>query len=284
KRFLFLKMTTPVIQPSKLDKVGSSKSVDLSDLKKILEEIISNKHKSENNIDQEFNLQLDGDLNDIEKIPDIVKSIREFDGKIHEYGSWKKSVERILRIYNNTIGSPKYYAILNVIRNKIIGEADVALESYNTPLNWEKITKCLNLHYADKRDLGTLEYQMTTIVQKNNTIHEYYQSVYQHLSLILNKLSTMEMSQEALNVMTRAYRDKALDTFIRGLKGDLPRLLSMKEPEDLPQALYLCLKLQNVDYRVQHSSNIQQRITPQVPPRTHTNFYPQLLQNPKAMP
>jgi hypothetical protein len=283
-------MTTPILQPSKLDpKPTTSKqksSVDLTDLQKVLEEIILKKQSEDNGLDQDFNIDLDSDLKGMERIPDIVKSIREFSGNPSEYGSWKKSVDRILRIYSNIVGTTKYYTILNVIRNKIVGDADIALESYNTPLNWEKIAKCLNLHYADKRDLGTLEYQMTTLIQKNNSIHEFYQLVYQHLSLILNKLSTMEMSHDALNVMTRAYRDKALDTFVRGLKGDLPRLLSIKEPEDLPQALYLCLKLQNVDYRVQHSLNVQQNRNvhpPQVPPKKPINFFPQLLQNPQSM-
>lgn len=44
----------------------------------------------------------------------------------------KKSVDRILHIYEPLRGTPKYYGKLSVIRNKITGNADVALESYNT--------------------------------------------------------------------------------------------------------------------------------------------------------
>lgn len=197
------------------------------------------------------------DLTGMEKIPDVVKSLREFSGQLGEFSSWKKSVERILQIYEPIRGTPKYYGILSVIRNKITGYADIALESYNTPLNWCKISKCLALHYADKRDLGTLEYQLTTLVQNNNTIPEFYQQVYQHLSLILNKLSCMDMSNDSLSIMTETYRQKALDTFIRGLRGDLPKLLSIREPVNLPQALHLCLKLDNVNYRTQHAINSQ---------------------------
>jgi len=229
----------------------------------------------------------------MDKIPDIVKSLREFSGQPGQFSSWKKSVDRILKAYEHLKGTPKYYGIINVIRNKITGEADMALESYNTPLNWKSIARCLTLHYADKRDLGTLEYQMTTLVQKNESIPDFYQAVYYHLSLILNKLSSMEMGQESLNIMTKSYRDKALDTFIRGLKGDLPRLLSMREPVDLPQALHLCLKLQNVDYRIQHSHGnirgMQPLRPPPIPPRSNPplmgnprlNFFPQLVNNPQ---
>lgn len=235
----------------------------------------------------------------MDKIPDIVKTIRNFSGQPGEFGSWKKSVDRILKIYEHMKGTPKYYSILTAIRNKITGNADISLESNNTPLKWEQISKCLVLHYADKRDIGTLEYQMTTLIQKNLSILEFYQKVYHHLSLILNKLSSMEMSEESLHVLTQTYRDKALDTFIRGLKGDLPRLLSMREPGDLPEALHLCLKLENVDYRIQHSHGNFKRTTQDSPPipqkrdyyyqqnrfqNNLSNFYPELLRNTQIPP
>lgn len=55
-------------------------------------------------------------------------------------------------------------------------------------------------------------------------------------------------------MMTKLYRDKALDTFIRELRGDLPRLLGMKKPEDLPQALHLCLKIESQTYRSNYAT------------------------------
>lgn len=185
-------------------------------------------------------------LSDLDKVPDVVKCFREFLGDPKEFASWKKNVERVMTSYDRIKGTPKYFGILNVVRNNIIGNADTALESYNTPLYWEAISTCLTTHYADKRDLGTLEYQMFTLIQNNNsTIQEFYQEVYSHLTLILNKIACMNAGTEALQLLTKTYRDKALDTFVRGLRGDLPRLLGMREPTDLPEALHLCLKLQN---------------------------------------
>lgn len=179
----------------------------------------------------------------------MVKSFRDFSGNSSEFSSWKKSVERILKLYEPQRGTAKYFGILNVIRNKIVGNACTALESYNTPLNWDVISKCLTMHYADKRDLGTLEYQMTSLVQGHRNINDYYQAVYSHLSLLLNKVACMDIGQEALHVLTKTYRDKALDTFVRGLNGNLPNLLGVANPKDLPEALQLCLKMQNQNYR-----------------------------------
>lgn len=188
-------------------------------------------------------------LNELEKVPDIVKSLREFSGNPSEFGSWKKSVDRILTIYNTIRETPKYFAILNTVRNKIIFEADSVLESYNTPLDWEAIKKCLTCHYADKRDIGTLENQMCVLYQGTQTFQQFYRSVYALLTIILNKVSCMEISEEGIQILTETYKRKALDTFIGGLSGDLPRLLGIREPEDLPQALYLCEKLENQSRR-----------------------------------
>lgn len=299
----------PLLDPNNSTRTASSNdSLDLTNLTQQITAIVrdiltresqtifpnSASRDTSNEKDQIINRNLDSDLSDLDRIPDIVKSLRQFAGEPNEFSSWKKSVDRILKIYEHLNGTPKYYGMLSIIRNKIIGNADIVLESYNTPLNWPKISKCLTMHYADKRDIGTLEYQMTTLVQGQQTIQEFYQSVYQHLSLILNKLACAEMCNESLNDMTQTYRDKALDTFIRGLKGDLPRLLSIKEPIDLPQALHLCLKLQNVDYRAQYANNSQnlhkRHVPPSLPPRQNTfqntktrpPFYPQLTHYPQV--
>lgn len=284
---IFEEKTNPTPSTSK-----NTKKFDLSAIQECLSEITKEKNSNETNVDAEDDIQLTG----LDKIPDVVKSLRTFSGEPSEFGSWKKSVERIITLYEHLKGTPKYYGILTSIRNKIIGTADIALESYNTPLNWKEISKCLTLHYADKRDIGTLEYQMTTLVQHNQSIPEFYQCVYQHLSLILNKLASMDMGNESLTIMTETYRDKALDTFVRGLKGDLPRLLSMREPEDLPEALHLCLKLENIDYRIQHSHRAtftQKQINDNAVKRNNynsqykspfepkLNFYPELLHNPQ---
>jgi hypothetical protein len=207
--------------------------------------------------DSEDELQVGNDLHlsGMDRIPDVVKGLREFSGNIGEYGSWRKAAERVIKAYAHLKGTPKYYGIISTIRNKIVGNADTALESYNIPLNWNKIIKCLNLHYADKRDIGTLENQMFAMYQKGNSVEDFYKEVYNHLSLILEKLSCMNYSQDSLITMTQTYRDKALDTFVRGLKGDLPRLLAMREPQDLPQALHLCLKLDNMNLRTGQSQS-----------------------------
>lgn len=220
-------------------------------------------------------------LEELDKVPDIVRSLREFSGKPGEFNSWRKSVDRVLNLYDSVRNTGRYYAILHTIRTKIVGDADTALESYRTPLDWPRIKKCLAMHYSDKRDIGTLEYQMMVLCQGNRTITEFYQSVYQHLSLLLDKVSCLELEENSLHAMTNTYREKALDTFVRGLNGDLPKLLSVREPTSLPQALHICLKLDNMNFRRNYAhgqsvKNNVQRDRTGAPNFTNGRFYPEL--------
>lgn len=249
----------------------------LQEMKKIITETISSilhpdtaVHNVEENIDFSEN------VSDSERIPDIVKTLREFSGKPGEFNSWRKAVDRILTVYAKYRGTPKYYSILHAIRHKIVGEADTALESYRTPLDWPSIKKCLVLHYSDKRDISTLEYQMTVLAQRHLSITEFYQQVYHHLSLILDKIDCLELGEEALSVLTKSYRDKALDTFIRGLKGELPSLLSVTNPTSLPQALHTCLKLGNLGVRIRHADDKGPGNPKPLQPVRNRPFYPEL--------
>lgn len=231
--------------------------------------------------DQTIEEQYRNNMAEMDKVPDVVRSLREFSGNASEFSSWKKSVERIIKIYEPSKGTPKFFGILNVIRNKIVGKADIALESYNTPLDWTAISRCLTTHYADKRDIGTLEYQMTCLIQGKSSINEFYQKVYSQLSLILNKIGCMEIGEEAVHLLTDNYRTKALDTFVRGLSGDLPRLLGIKEPKTLPEALHLCLKLENQSFRAHHANN-QVLNAPSVPRHQSFNSFIPRQQPPMA--
>lgn len=77
-----------------------------------------------------------------------------------EHNSWRKSVKLIEKLYEPHKDTPTY-----------LGRC-TGIVQHHTKL--ESISRCLNLHYVDKRDLTTLEYQMTTLVQGNNTIQEFY--------------------------------------------------------------------------------------------------------------
>lgn len=64
----------------------------------------------------------------MDRVPDLVKNLKDFSRRPGEFSLWKKAVDRIIRIYELKKGTPKLYSILSVIRNKITRQADIALE------------------------------------------------------------------------------------------------------------------------------------------------------------
>lgn len=70
--------------------------------------------------------------------------------------------------------------------------------------------KYLAMYYSDKRDVRTLECQITTSTQRGNSIQQFYQ----YLALILNKIYCLELTEKAVITTPTAYSSKTLDTFV----------------------------------------------------------------------
>lgn len=206
----------------------------------------------------------EADIRDISRLPDCVKELQIFDGNPVQYVSWVHSVEVILSDFEIVKGKPLYRAILQHIRQKVRGAADSALISYNIfDSNWLKIKECLSLHYADKRDIRTLEHQLHQLHQRGSRVDEFYARVNHQFSLIINKIKTESYTDETVRVLVETYRNRALDVFIRGLNGDLSRMLLIQRPRTLPEAYSACLEIQNVDFRNSsiHPSNANNRVS-----------------------
>lgn len=190
------------------------------------------------------------ELREISQLPDRVKELQPFDGNPTQYVSWIHSVESILADYDIVRTKPIYRAILQSIRQKVRGSADTALVSYNIFDNsWSKIKECLSLHYADKRDIRTLEHQLNQLTQGNSRVDEFYASVNHQFSLIINKIKTENYSTETVEALVETYRNRSLDVFVRGLNGELSRLLIIQRPKTLPEAYSACLEMQNLNLR-----------------------------------
>lgn len=208
--------------------------------------------------------QTEAELKEISKLPDCVKELQVFNGNPTQYVSWIHAVEGILKDYDIVKTKPLYRAILQHIRGKIRGPADAALISYNIfDGDWLEMKTCLSLHYADKRDLRTLEHQLNQLAQKGTKLDEFYAAVNHQLSLMVNKIKTESYSEETVKALVETYRNRALDVFVRGLNGDISKMLMIQRPRTLPEAYSACLEIQNLNYRNNsiHSSSFSNTIT-----------------------
>lgn len=159
----------------------------------------------------------------------------------------------LINLYKTTATSTiprqnKFHMICKTIRRKIRGEANDALVSSDVNINWNSIKKTLQTYYGEKRDLGTLDYQLMNCYQKGRSLEIYYDDVNRYLSLIANLIKTDDKYShpEAKSAMIDMYNEKAIDEFTRGLDGIYARTRRRhwKIPEKLPSRFASsCLRL-----------------------------------------
>lgn len=194
---------------------------------------------------------------------DLIKSLPQFGGNSSEYPAWRESAKFAINYYSK--GSESYYVAMGILRNKIIGEANSTLSSFNTIFNFDAIIARLDQSYSDKRPLYLLENELSVLRQGKLTINDYYDNVNKQLTLIVNKIimdnTGREEVIEALNERARA---NALRVFISGLRKPLCDICFSANPQDLPTALATAQELEQNHERYRFanafasSKNLQQ--------------------------
>lgn len=184
------------------------------------------------------------ELKEIARLPDSVKLLRTFDGQAERYLSWINQVQSIIDDYEIIKEKPLFRSIVQHIRRKIVGNADIVLCSYDIEDDdWPEIKKILELHFADKRDIHTLHRQLYQLSRERRTVEQFYLEVNKYLSLIVNRLKSEY--QSAAKVLIEEYRNKALDVFIDGLNEREATLMIIRRPKDLPEAFAFYLEIED---------------------------------------
>lgn len=181
---------------------------------------------------------------------DMFKSLPVFDGERDKYISWRTAAINAMCIFAGHMHEPKYFEALNIVRNKVTGSASEAITNYNTVFNFDAIISRLDFTYADKRPIYIIEQEMIVLQQKNLSIEDFYDCVNKKLNTLINKINMTHKERSVACAMVQDASEKALRTFVTGLKGDLGRILYASDPSNLPEAYA----------KVQTISNDQERI------------------------
>lgn len=215
------------------------------------------------------------------KLPDFIRDLNSFDGKPSDLLAWLTDVEGIYNMFREAGATEAQLSLIErSVRRKIKGEAADVLNANNITHDWPSIKNTLILYYRDKRDIKTLDYELTSIRKAGNeTLASYYSRVNELLAAIIAQLQTEDKYYLHVTSHTEFFRDKAVDAFIRGLEKPLCFLLKTHNPKTLSQAYQFCLDFYNMDtrsapFRNEHSSPIPRprelepsKFPPRPPPR-----------------
>lgn len=188
---------------------------------------------------------------DVGRVPDFVKLLNTFDGNPTELIGWLCEVESIYNMYRNLPrDSVQFDLLARTIKRKIIGEAASVLNANNVGIDWVQIKNTLLLYYKDKRELKTLDTELSNVKRRpNESLNGYFSRVNELLSSIIAQIQTDPVFNGHANSHISWFREKALDSFIRGLERPLSLHVKTSKPENLLRALNLCLEYYNLDAR-----------------------------------
>lgn len=230
------------------------------------------------------------------KLPDFLRDLQPFDGRPTELINWLADVQGVIDMYREHGATDAQLELIGrSVRRKIKGEAADILNANNIMHNWNNIKSTLLLYYKDKRDLKTLDFELTSIKKApNESLGSYYSRVNELLSSIIAQIQTEPKFFLHANSHIDYFREKAIDSFIRGLEKPLCQLLKTYNPKTLNHAYQFCLEYFNMDtrsapYRNEHTSNIprprdlepprlpprRQPLHPTIPPRNHQPVFHQ---------
>lgn len=216
------------------------------------------------------------------KVPDLIRDLQPFDGRPQELIAWLTDVEDTLQLYRSKgVTADQLLLISKSVRRKIRGEAADILNANNVTYDWGLIKSTLLLYYKDKRDIKTLDFELTTVKKiPTESLSSYYSRVNELLSSIIVQIQTDDNLRTNAISHINYFREKALDSFIRGIEKPLNVLLKTAAPTNLAKAYQFCIEFYNMDARSapfrNEFSNFQvpkpreldlPRIPPAIPPR-----------------
>lgn len=194
---------------------------------------------------------LDPDFSTMGRIPDIVKDIPLFSGDQTTFVQWIDDVDGVVELFSQFKSSHQYKLVLKTIRRKIVGDANKVLINKNALLSWKDMREKLLMHYGDKRDIITLTTQVVCMTRKNDTIETFYAKVQEAHSLLSNCIlldKEFRGSEPGLMVL---YSRLCLDTFVRGVGGNLSQFLKNYQPKSLAHAYQYALEFRNTEFRTE---------------------------------
>lgn len=180
--------------------------------------------------------------------PQAIRELPSFDGNPVKLHAFIRAVENLLPFLDTMKDTPFEEVWLQSIRAKITGDADQVLEIHGTPLKWNEIKANLIAYYNDKRDSVTLTRELFQL-QQTGSIEEFYGSVQNVLSLLINHTNISTTNANLRADRTKTHQENALQVFLAGLREPIGGNVRARQPKKLKEAFDACVEERNFQNR-----------------------------------
>lgn len=210
--------------------------------------------------------------------------IPEFQGETELLPRFLSICEKLVTKFYNTADPTDFQNeyLMSSILSKIKGEAAINIAS-STISTFNDLRTALLAAYADKRDIYTLNIEMTEMKQDNETAFDFYNRIQQILNLQISYITTHCADPER-NTLAQYCRFLALRVLLRGLKEPIGSLMRTKNPADLNSALNMLTNDFQIETALQKSHKLQylqnKNSKFNLPSRSRTSQQPQNFSTP----
>lgn len=226
-------------------------------------EVINSNTMEENvratdNVTNSFTEPIHVRMAQIETIPsDIIKIIPIFNGDSHLLNMFIKKCEYIILNfgYMNSFYQTEY--LMHVITSRLSGKAATMVSDNEHLINdWEQLKMLLYQHFGDQRSEECLLMELESISLKpGETFLELCNRIQLHRSNLFAKLNST-IGIYAKDSKKEIYNHIALNVFLYNLPKGLMRIVRLKNPQTLEDALQIVMEEVNFNNQYKMRNNL----------------------------
>lgn len=180
----------------------------------------------------------------LSKIPEPFKAIPVYDGNEKTLHFWLRTVEDMLQHYIPYQQDPIYPIWFQALRAKIIGRANEALITRNTPNLWLEIRARLIEVFGDQRDISTLCQAISLLQQGKKTLKNFYEEVCELNVDISQKIHQVPQYAGHQNAVMHFVEMLTRNAFIDGMNEPYSSYTRNYRPETISAAYKAALAQQ----------------------------------------
>ena len=168
------------------------------------------------------------------RVPDIIKQIPDYDGDTSSLHRWIINVDSVIQSFTD-LNVQILPVWVNIIRSKIVGEADRALIATCAGPSWAEIKAKLIENFGDNRNLQTIMANIR-MSMKNKSLQTYYLEANKLVADLSQNISLDPENQGHVPHIMRVVTHLVTAAFIDGMRNDYRQFVMARNPTSLVEA------------------------------------------------
>ncbi|XP_045500670.1 uncharacterized protein LOC123698117 [Colias croceus] len=167
--------------------------------------------------------------------------------------------------------------VLHAITSRLIGDAAALLSEREDINTWPALKELLEQHFGDPRSEDCIKISLESCkIKSGESYLEFCNRIQNIRSLLISKVN-LSVDMEIKRAKIAIYNHTALNVFLYNLPESMVRIVRLKSPSTLEQALEIVLEEVNFHEQYQSRNRIHNNTT--LPRQTPNVTVPQFLQN-----